>query len=81
MTDVSMIGLGAMGSALARAFLGAGHRVTVWNRTLSKMEPLSALGANAASCVSEAFEASPVIVVCIDNYELSKNLISLSVVV
>ena len=75
MTDVTMIGLGAMGSALARAFLGAGHGVTVWNRTVSKMEPLSALGANAVSSISEAVEASPVIVICIDNYDLSRKLI------
>ena len=75
MTDVTMIGLGAMGSALAHAFLGAGHSVTVWNRTASKMEPLSALGASAAFNVSEAVEASSIIVVCIDNYELSRNLV------
>jgi 3-hydroxyisobutyrate dehydrogenase-like beta-hydroxyacid dehydrogenase len=76
MTDVTMIGLGAMGSALARAFLGAEHRVTVWNRTASKMEPLSALGASTASSLSEAVEASSIIVVCIDNYKISRNLVS-----
>lgn len=76
MTDVTMIGLGAMGSALARAFLGAEHRVTVWNRTSSKIEPLVALGAYSASSLSEAIEASPFIVICIDNYELSKKLIT-----
>lgn len=75
MTNITMIGLGAMGSALARAFLGAGHRVTVWNRTSSRMEPLSALGAIAASSPIEAVEASPIIVICIDNYELSRKLI------
>ena len=76
MTDVTMVGLGAMGSALARTFLGAGHGVTVWNRTSSKMEPLLSLGASAASSISEAIQASPVIVICIDNYEYSINLIS-----
>jgi len=76
MTNVTMIGLGAMGSALASAFLGAGHGVTVWNRTASKMKPLSALGASTASSLSEAVEASPIIVVCIDNYELSRDLVS-----
>lgn len=76
MTDVTMIGLGAMGSALARAFLGAGHGVTVWNRTPSKMEALLSLGASGASSISEAVEASPIIVICIDNYEYSRKLIS-----
>ena len=76
MTDLTMIGLGAMGSALTRAFLGAGHSVTIWNRTASKMEPLLSLNANAAPRISEAIEASPVVVVCIDNYKLSKILVS-----
>lgn len=30
---VSVIGLGAMGRALAGAFLDAGHPTTVWNRS------------------------------------------------
>jgi 3-hydroxyisobutyrate dehydrogenase-like beta-hydroxyacid dehydrogenase len=76
MTDVTMIGLGAMGSALASAFIGAGHGVTVWNRTSSKVEPLAALGAITASSISNAVEASSIIVVCIDNYKISRNLIS-----
>ena len=36
---VSIVGLGQMGAALARAYINAGHRVTVWNRTPSKAEP------------------------------------------
>lgn len=75
MTEITMVGLGAMGSALARAFLGAGHATTVWNRTSSKMDPLLALGANGAASISEAVEASPIIVICVDNYEIAKGLI------
>ena len=47
-TDISIIGLGAMGSALARAQLRAGHKVTVWNRDPRKAELLVAEGALAA---------------------------------
>jgi len=75
MTDLTMIGLGAMGSALARAFAGAGHDLTVWNRTASKAGPLAALGARVAPGIAEAVEASPVIVLCVDNYEISRKLI------
>lgn len=71
-----MIGLGAMGSALARAFVKADHAVTVWNRTLSKTEPLVALGATAAKSLTEAFGASPIVVLCVDNYEISRLLIN-----
>jgi len=75
MTDITQIGLGAMGSALARALVKAGHQVTVWNRTASKMEPLAALGACAARSLVEAVQASPVSVVCIDNYGLTRKLL------
>jgi 3-hydroxyisobutyrate dehydrogenase-like beta-hydroxyacid dehydrogenase len=76
MADLTMIGLGAMGSALARAFLGAGHSVTVWNRSPNKAKPLLALGAKSASTIADAVTASPIIVVCIDNYKATRDLIS-----
>ncbi len=38
MSDISILGLGAMGSALARALQQAGHQITVWNRTPGKMQ-------------------------------------------
>ncbi len=75
MSDISVIGLGAMGSALARALLNAGHGLTVWNRTPQKMEPLAALGAKGAAGVSEAVQASSSIVVCIDNYAATNELL------
>ncbi|MBZ4401161.1 NAD(P)-binding domain-containing protein [Myxococcus sp. AS-1-15] len=46
--DVTVIGLGKMGSALAGAFLRAGHRVTVWSRTASRAELLRQAGAVVA---------------------------------
>jgi 3-hydroxyisobutyrate dehydrogenase-like beta-hydroxyacid dehydrogenase len=76
MSDVTLIGLGAMGSALAHAFLRAGHTITVWNRNQSKAEPFVAIGANPATNVSDAVQASPITVICIDNYEATNNLIS-----
>ncbi len=75
MTDVTMIGLGAMGSALARAFIRAGHSVTIWNRTAARMKPLVLLGATAASSPAGAAIASQVCVVCIDNYSTTRRLI------
>ncbi|NUR85187.1 MAG: NAD(P)-dependent oxidoreductase [Nonomuraea sp.] len=48
MTDVTVIGLGAMGSKMAEVLLAAGHRVSVWNRTRSKADPLLARGATWA---------------------------------
>ncbi|MCZ6644137.1 MAG: NAD(P)-binding domain-containing protein [Gammaproteobacteria bacterium] len=59
MSDVTVIGLGAMGSAIANAFLNAGHDVTVWNRGPEKTEPLRASGAQCADSPAEAVSASP----------------------
>jgi 3-hydroxyisobutyrate dehydrogenase-like beta-hydroxyacid dehydrogenase len=72
---VSVIGLGAMGSALARAFLTAGHRVTVWNRTAAKADPLRAAGARTAPSLVEAIGASDVIVICVLDYPTSAGLL------
>lgn len=68
MSDITVIGLGAMGSALAKAQINAGHNVTVWNRTTDKMPPLVALGANGAASFQEAIQASPIILICVDCY-------------
>ena len=38
MSDVTVIGLGAMGAAIAKAFLNAGHSATVWNRGREKLD-------------------------------------------
>ena len=46
MSDVTVIGLGAMGSAIAMTELQAGHTVTVWNRSADKIDPLVEIGAS-----------------------------------
>ncbi|WP_334271076.1 NAD(P)-dependent oxidoreductase [Saccharopolyspora indica] len=65
---MTVIGLGAMGQALAEAFLNAGHPTTVWNRTAARAEPLVAKGAVRAETVAEAVTAAPLIVVCVLDY-------------
>ncbi len=64
---VTVLGLGAMGTALAGAFLDAGHPTTVWNRTPDKAAPLVARGATHAPTVAEAVRAAPLVVVCLLN--------------
>jgi 3-hydroxyisobutyrate dehydrogenase-like beta-hydroxyacid dehydrogenase len=59
---VSFLGLGEMGSALARAALDGGHRVVLWNRSPDRA---AALPAPAAATVQEAVEAGDVLVVCL----------------
>ncbi|XXX78244.1 NAD(P)-binding domain-containing protein [Sorangium sp. So ce134] len=69
MSDVSVIGLGLMGCALAQALLRNGFRVTVWNRTSAKADPLVAEGATLASSVAAAVRASAVVIVCVTDYQ------------
>ncbi len=76
MSDVTVIGLGEMGSALARAFLAAGKSVVVWNRTAAKAAPLVDLGAVHAHTVSDAVAASPVLVVCLSDYAATTSVLS-----
>ena len=64
MSDVSVLGLGAMGAALARVLIEKGRSVTVWNRTTAKMGPLVSLGGEAAQTPAAAINASPLIIVC-----------------
>ncbi len=64
-TTVSVLGLGAMGSAIAKTFVDRGHRTTVWNRTARKSAPLADAGATAAATAAEAAAASPLVVVCL----------------
>ncbi len=68
MKSITVIGLGGMESALDSTLLGAGNRVTVWNRTAAKAEPLVKAGAISAASVSEAVKASPVIITCVGTH-------------
>lgn len=75
MTELTCIGLGLMGAALARALLAAGHGVTVWNRSPGKAADLVGLGAQEARSLAEALAASPVVLICIDNYASTRALL------
>ena len=75
MSDVTFIGLGLMGSSLARALLRHGADVTVWNRSPAKAHALAAAGAKVAPDLAAALAASPVIAICIDNYAATRALL------
>ncbi len=75
MTELTCIGLGLMGSALARAMLAAGHKITVWNRSPGKADALVGLGAQEALTFAEAVVASPIVLICIDNYVSTRALL------
>jgi 3-hydroxyisobutyrate dehydrogenase len=47
-TRLAVLGLGIMGSGMARRLLSAGARLTVFNRSAERAEPLAAAGATVA---------------------------------
>lgn len=47
------LGTGRMGAAMAGRLIDAGTKVTVWNRTKSKTQPLVAKGATAAADITD----------------------------
>lgn len=67
-TEVTVVGLGPMGSALAETYLGKGRSVTVWNRTAAKADGLVSRGARRAATAGEAVAASPVTIMCVNDY-------------
>ena len=60
--SVACIGLGRMGSGIARNIQNAGFRLTVFNRTTEKMKPLVEAGATAARTPREAAAAADIVV-------------------
>ena len=61
MSVVAVVGLGAMGSRIARRLLEAGHELHVWNRTAEKAQPLVEAGAVAAATPAEAAARAEVV--------------------
>lgn len=52
--SVAFLGLGIMGSGMARRLVDAGHPVTVYNRTADRARPLAEAGAAIAASPREA---------------------------
>jgi 3-hydroxyisobutyrate dehydrogenase-like beta-hydroxyacid dehydrogenase len=75
MSEVSVIGLGNMGSALARVLQQNGRTVTVWNRSPEKAAPLVEMGAVLAPSAAAAIMASPIIIVCVTNYAAANRIL------
>lgn len=74
MTDVSLIGMGDMGSALARALIENDYAITVWNRSVEKCEPLAQAGASVAPSAHDAIAASPITITCIASHDATIEL-------
>jgi 3-hydroxyisobutyrate dehydrogenase len=59
------LGLGLMGLPMTRRLLGAGHNVTVWNRSSGKAATLVEAGASAAARPCDVAAAAEIIFMCL----------------
>ncbi|HEX6581874.1 MAG TPA: NAD(P)-dependent oxidoreductase, partial [Actinomycetota bacterium] len=62
MTAVAVLGLGAMGHAVADRLLGARHDIRVWNRTPGRDDDLVASGAGRSTTPSDAVRDAEVVI-------------------
>lgn len=75
--EATLMGLGTMGVTLARLLLRSGWRVTVWNRTAGKADALVREGATLASSAEQAVLASPLVVMCVKDYQAANDILQL----
>jgi 3-hydroxyisobutyrate dehydrogenase-like beta-hydroxyacid dehydrogenase len=61
-TAVAVIGLGAMGSRIARRLVETGYGVVVWNRSSAKVRELLGVGAQAAASPADAARRSQTVI-------------------
>ena len=72
---VSVIGLGAMGSGIARTLIEAGCTVSVWNRSRAKVDALVASGAIGCNDPGDALNANTHVIVCVSDYAVWQQII------
>jgi 3-hydroxyisobutyrate dehydrogenase len=61
-TAVAVLGLGAMGRPIAARLLGAGHDLSVWNRTPGRDGEVVAAGGRRAATAAQAVEDAEVVI-------------------
>ena len=71
---VAILGLGIMGSGMARRLLSAGFPLTVYNRNREKCAPLVADGAFEAATPREAASRAEIVISMVSNDEASREV-------
>ncbi|PRZ08135.1 3-hydroxyisobutyrate dehydrogenase-like beta-hydroxyacid dehydrogenase [Isoptericola sp. CG 20/1183] len=75
-STTAVVGLGPMGSALARALLAAGPPPVVWNRTRSRATDLAAEGAVSASDLSDAVASADLVISCLRDHATTRSVLA-----
>ncbi len=76
MTDrkVAVLGLGTMGSGMARRLLAAGFDVTVWNRSADRAALLGDAGAHVAATPAQAADGAAIVIAMLADDAVSRSV-------
>lgn len=72
--EISVAGLGKMGTALVRRLLAQGQAVTVWDRRADRAETLATAGAKPAARLADLWRASRVVMTFLSDDEAVKQV-------
>ena len=75
MSKLTMLGLGAMGTAVTKTLIDNGHDVTAWNRSPGKIRGIVESGGQGAGSLKQAIEASQIVMVCIHGYKATRQML------
>lgn len=65
--EIAVLGIGLMGSAMARRLCEAGHVVHVWNRTRHKAERLAPFGATVHAQAADAVRTANIVICLLED--------------
>tara|TARA_B100002051_G_scaffold255284_1_gene270782 strand:+ start:1074 stop:2039 length:966 start_codon:yes stop_codon:yes gene_type:complete len=74
MAKIAFLGMGAMGSRMARTLLDAGHDLIVWNRTPERCAPLVEAGATQADTPRDAAAQAEFTISMLRDTEVSREV-------
>lgn len=72
---VAVLGLGAMGAALARALRAAGHDVVAWNRSSKDLHGLGLSGVEVGTDPAETVRGVDAVIICVRDHHASRDLV------
>lgn len=74
MTEVALLGLGAMGGRMAQRLLDTGTKLTVYNRTAERGASLAAAGARLAETPAEAARGADIVISMLHGDDASRTV-------
>jgi 3-hydroxyisobutyrate dehydrogenase len=71
---IALLGLGAMGARMAQNLLNANYAVTIYNRSIDKLQPLLEKGATAAATPKIAAEQADILLSMVTDDDASRSI-------